>query len=985
MKRNVSLLLVLLLLCGMLPVNVFAAEEPAQMEVTEAVAIHEHEYKAAVTDPTCTEQGYTTYTCECGESYTDDYVKAVWHSGEDGCCSVCGCDMSQVTLTDIVQYQGGVNSENGTLNTTFTNNWYADIRIPRGAEQVRVLTFKTGANWGSAFYNGTTYISGFCDPKTGGQWITVDIPKDATVFRYGYLYDEIALKNGFPAFEYIEFSGAELEEAETSQYMERPATGCHSFSVDVNIAPAQGDPKGYVRGTDYGYIQLPASYSSHGDPTRLILVCHGAGAALDTYQSNAWKKTNYSFWTDLGYAVMDMYACPVELANGSALHYGNPVVVDCYKAGYDYVMDRFNLKQDGIYVIGSSMGGLSSFQIAQSGQFPVLAQVGYCPVVDLFKQAYCNPWTTASYQRSRIAAYFGFAGTAPAFTDNKAPSAAEIDYYRQNFEKTIEYSPILRNAVDGDIASIFEVIPASATATSTAEAKLYSQLTATHPCPLLIFHNTDDQTVSYRYSQYFVDMINRSGQEAKLRTFTSGGHNAWANGASVKVSGINGQITVKESQYEAYKFFEKFEKHEEHQSWIDPAVKATCGTTGLTEGEHCAACGEVLVKQSVTPATNTHTYENGTCTVCGAAQPGPVITVQPVNSEAKLGQRYCVTVEAEGEGLTYQWYGRNAGSRSWFKSSVRDNTYDDVMTTSRAGREVYCVITDANGNSVTTETAKLICLPSAELKIVTQPADGEALLGERYCVSVEAEGEGLKYQWYFRNKGAKHWTKSSVTDSTYDDVMTAARAGREVYCVITDRFGSKVTTGTVKLVRTYKQLAITAQPADSESPFGEKFCVTVQAEGEGLKYQWFYRKAGTKTWLRSGALDNTYDDVMTAARANREVYCVITDRFGNSVTTEVATIIPVPTVPLRLLGVSYEAAAMGGRYCATVQAEGEGLTYQWYFRNAGAKGFSKSSVRDNTYDDVMNKTRADREVYCVITDAFGNSVTTETVTLTVKK
>ena len=39
-----------------------------------------HQYAEEVTAPTCTEQGYTTYTCECGESYVDDYVEATGHS-----------------------------------------------------------------------------------------------------------------------------------------------------------------------------------------------------------------------------------------------------------------------------------------------------------------------------------------------------------------------------------------------------------------------------------------------------------------------------------------------------------------------------------------------------------------------------------------------------------------------------------------------------------------------------------------------------------------------------------------------------------------------------------------------------------------------------------------------------------------------------------------------------------------------------------------
>ena len=40
---------------------------------------HEHNYIATITAPTCTEKGYTTYTCECGDSYKGDYVDELEH------------------------------------------------------------------------------------------------------------------------------------------------------------------------------------------------------------------------------------------------------------------------------------------------------------------------------------------------------------------------------------------------------------------------------------------------------------------------------------------------------------------------------------------------------------------------------------------------------------------------------------------------------------------------------------------------------------------------------------------------------------------------------------------------------------------------------------------------------------------------------------------------------------------------------------------
>ena len=121
------------------------------------------------------------------------------------------------------------------------------------------------------------------------------------------------------------------------------------------------------------------------------------------------------------------------------------------------------------------------------------------------------------------------------------------------------------------------------------------------------------------------------------------------------------------------------------------------------------------------------------------------------------------------------------------------------MTEERAGREVYCVITDSYGNSVTTDTVKLIRTPDA-LEIISQPSSVEVAIGKTFCVTVKAKGEGLSYQWYYRNANSKKWYKSSVSDNTYDAVMTKERAGREVYCVITDAYGNQITTETVTLV-----------------------------------------------------------------------------------------------------------------------------------------------------------------------------------------
>lgn len=50
-----------------------------------------------------------------------------------------------------------------------------------------------------------------------------------------------------------------------------------------------------------------------------------------------------------------------------------------------------------------------------------------------------------------------------------------------------------------------------------------------------------------------------------------------------------------------------------HAVAIDPAVAATCTTTGLTEGSHCTACNEVLTAQQTIPALG-HDWDEGEVT-----------------------------------------------------------------------------------------------------------------------------------------------------------------------------------------------------------------------------------------------------------------------------------------------------------------------------------------------------------------------------------
>lgn len=121
--------------------------------------------------------------------------------------------------------------------------------------------------------------------------------------------------------------------------------------------------------------------------------------------------------------------------------------------------------------------------------------------------------------------------------------------------------------------------------------------------------------------------------------------------------------------------------------------------------------------------------------------------------------------------------------------------------------------------------------------------------------------------------------------------MTSARAGRQVYCVVTDKYGNKATSSTVTL-HLVTSVQIIKQPGTLSAPMGEPCEISLTAVGKGLTYQWYYKDEGAARFTKTSTFTgNRYYIIMTEARAGRQVYCVVTDAYGNSVTSRTASLL----------------------------------------------------------------------------------------------
>ena len=378
-----------------------------------------------------------------------------------------------------------------------------------------------------------------------------------------------------------------------------------------------------------------------------------------------------------------------------------------------------------------------------------------------------------------------------------------------------------------------------------------------------------------------------------------------------------------------------------------------------------------------------------------------MITSQPGDYTGEIGTKATFTVVAEGNGLTYQWQYQNGGKTTWQNSSqsgCTTNTLTVPITEARDGQKYRCIVTDAGGNSITSSAATMHATAATpKITITSQPTNVSGAVGTKAVFTVEAEGNSeLTYQWQYQNAGSTYWQKSSQNGSTTKTLtvsITAARDGQKYRCVISDVDGNTVTSDSaaIEVVEPTTTITITSNPVDYIGALGEKATFTVEATGEELTYQWQYQNAGKTVWQNSSQSGNqtaTLTVPITAARDGQKYRCVISDAAGTTATSGEATLF-VKTVDtqLEITGQPEDVSgAVGEQAAFTVEAAGEGLTYQWQYQNPGKSYWQNSSQSGNqtaTLTVPITAARDGQKYRCIITDAAGNTATSDAATLTV--
>ena len=367
----------------------------------------------------------------------------------------------------------------------------------------------------------------------------------------------------------------------------------------------------------------------------------------------------------------------------------------------------------------------------------------------------------------------------------------------------------------------------------------------------------------------------------------------------------------------------------------------------------------------------------------------PTITAQPASMTVAQGETATFTVEAAGEDLTYQWYYQKPGTTSWTacKNTGTSATYSVTTEARHDGYSYRCKVSNALG-SVYTDAASLTVTSGVTLAITSQPASVTVAKGETATFTVVAEGENLTYQWYYQKPGTTTWTacKNNGNSASYSVVTEERHNGYSYRCTVSDG-ASSLTSDAAQLTVASKPV-ITAQPSSLTVKEGAAATFTVAASGDGLTYQWYYQKAGSTSWsaCKNNGTSASYT-VVTEARHNGYSYrCKVSNSAG-SVYTEAASLTVTSGVALAITSQPASLTVTKGATATfTVVAEGEGLTYQWYYMKPGTSAWNACSNSGTSASySVVTAARHNGYSYCCeVKDGSGESMTSAVATLTVQ-
>ena len=996
MKRTQKIMSILILIAmcmTLFPVSAaYAAdvEDPTAEESEEVAAAgaHEHSYTEEVTPPSCTEQGYTTYTCACGVSFVDDYVDAVGHSPEDVAevpateesagtsagkrCSVCGEILEGCEPLPKLEPTGESGQEqipDPEDEAPTTDPSGSEEEDPSPSEEPEAPGDETEKpEVVSAESGEEPEEPEVVSAESGEEPEESDEEHDALKKLKGKMKAPAVEPNRAvdttpPTLSSISLSATSVtapgqitvtatasdDSSGVGEFFVAFYNGETNSELDVGL---QLDSAGNYSGTlSFGEYANSGSYTiayaSLADNAGNQREYYGAGWP-DGYEHSGFSKLPNSCYS-LSFSVLndkphDTTPPTLNSISLSATSVNAPAEITFTAAASDnlsgvrYVYIEFSSSESsspfGVYFEPDSAGILSQtyyFGEYNGGSYTI----AYVHLGD-------NAGNTISY--------YG-AGATVTNGCSKLPNSCYSKSFRVISSKPTDVTPPTLSSMSLSTTSVNA--PGQITFTATASDDL-------------------------------------SGVAGVEVSFYNAESNDWLN-VSLFPSSESGDVLT--------------------QTLSFSSVGAPEGGDYLDSGEYVIAYAYVYDFAGNTKnyygagADNPYDYNKlpNNCyslsfCLIDSVDP-PAITTQPSNAAVFAGKTASFTVAAVGEGLSYKWQYYSNKDSAWYALSSSYSGYEGIdqptlkvtASTARNGMKFRCKVTNANGTKFSNAaTLTVYGKPS----ITEQPQSLTVPKGGTAIFTVKASGRGLSCQWQYRSSANGSWANATAEGNkttTLKVPATAARNGYQYRCKVTNGAGSVWSSAATLTVETVDPPTITTQPSNAAVFAGKTASFTVAASGEGLSYKWQYYSAKDSAWYGLLSSYSGYEGIdqptlkvtASAARNGMKFRCKVSNaggtKFSNAATLTVYGKPSIAEQPQSL------TVPKGGTAVFTVKASGQSLSCQWQYRSSADGSWANATAEGNKTTTLKVPATAGRNGYqyrCKVTNGAG-SVWSSAATLTV--
>ena len=573
---------------------------------TSAIPVlsHTHKYEKVITEPTCTEQGYTTYTCKCGHTYVDNYVKATGHKAVTDAavaatctktgltagshCSVCGVtikaqetvpatghgwDKGTVTKPATEETEGVMTYKCASCGETKT----ATIPVLSHTHKYeKVVSAPTCTEQGYSTYTckcGHTYVDNYV--KATGHKAVTDAAVAAT-----------CIKSGLTAGSHCSVCAVTIKKQETI-----PATG-HNWDKGTVTKPATEETEG---------VMTYKCTSCGENKTAVIPVLSHTHKYEKVTTAPTCTEQGYSTYTcKCGHTYVDNYTN----ATGHKAVADAAVTATCTKtgltAGSHCSVCGVTIKaQETVPATGHNWDKGTVTKPATEETEGVMT----------YKCASCGETKTATIPMLSHTHKYEKVVTNPTCTEQGYSTyTCKCGHtYVDNYVKATGHKAVTDKAV-------------AATCTKTG-------LTAGSHCSVCGVTIKAQETVPATGHSWDKGTVTKPATEENEGVMTYKCTSCGETKTAVipvlshthKYEKVTTAPTCTEQGYSTYTckcghtYVDNYVSATGHKAETDKAVTATCTKTGLTAGSHCSVCGVTIKAQETVPATG-HTWDKGTVT-----------------------------------------------------------------------------------------------------------------------------------------------------------------------------------------------------------------------------------------------------------------------------------------------------------------------------------------------------------------------------------